>query len=333
MDVVQMLIVDNRWRGEHGIGRFATEVIDRLKLPWRPLAGGASPTSPVDILNKFRLRLVRNAVVFTPGFNAGITRAKQLLVVHDLIHLSVTAERSVSKSLYYNLIVRSAIRRAGVVMTVSQTSANALSQWLNSPSVKIEIVGNGCSRSFTEAGSSTEYARPTFMYVGNLKPHKNVDVLFDAIALRPDFDLILVTSDADHASSEMLRRGLESQVKVVSGVSDNVLAAMYRGSAGVLQPSLLEGFGLPVLEAMSCGTRVAYWTGCESVREICAEHGQAVESSSSPEQWAAAMDELQLAAASGPLEVSEAWRNQYDWDTVAANVQRVVDEELGTLVH
>jgi glycosyltransferase involved in cell wall biosynthesis len=322
---MQQLVVDDRWNGEHGIGRFSTEVVKRLSLNWSRLKGTSSPTDVLDILSWGRIRLSKRDVVFTPGFNAGWTRAVQLLVVHDLIHLHVAEESSTLKTLFYNSVVRPAILRAGVVMTVSEASAHSIAAWLQAPSVDIVVVGNGRSAAFSRSGPAHERARNTYIYVGNLKPHKNVDVLLSALRMRPDYDLVLVTGDVALANAKVVELGLTGQVEVRSKVSDEELAGMYRGATGALQPSLLEGFGLPALEAMSCGTAVAYWDGCESVREICAGTGVAVKTADSPEDWALAMDALAVISSDGGLSMPDTWDAKYDWDAVARNVQRVVE--------
>jgi glycosyltransferase involved in cell wall biosynthesis len=318
------VVVDERWGGEHGIGRFATEVVSRLAIAWRPLGGTGSPTSVLDVLSLRRARLTASDVVYSPGFNAGVTLARQVLTIHDLIHLQIPSEKSFAKTCYYNLVVKNAIKRAGIVMTVSTTSARAIADWLGAPGVEIVIVGCGRSAAFAVAGAAAVFARPTFLYVGNLKPHKNVDVLFKALAQRPDYDLIVVTSDVDHAESAIAAAGLTGRASIRTGVSDDELASLYRGGAGALQPSVLEGFGLPVLEAMSCGTRVASWAGCESVQEIRSNTGVTVHSATDAGEWADAMDRLVAQSNAGPLEMPAEWNELYSWNGVGERVSAAI---------
>lgn len=326
------LRVDDRWKGEHGIGRFATEVVRRITLPSTPLGGGESPTSPVDVINPNRLRLRKDDVVYSPGFNAGLTRARQFLNIHDLIHLQIASERSAAKTFYYNTVVRRAVRKAGLVMTDSDASASAIRSWVRDASVEIVVVGCGRSDEFTPDGERVSFTRPTFIYVGNLKPHKNVDVVLDALALRPDYDLILVTGDAADAAARISARGLGEHVTVRSGIGDAELATLYRGVTGALQPSVLEGFGLPALEAMSSGTRVAHWTGCASVAEICNGQGVAVARSDDPAQWATALDEL-VARTDEPLHLDDSWHDKYTWDAVGAKVDAVLRRVITPTPH
>lgn len=328
-----MLIVDDRWRGDNGIGRFACEVVHRLQIPWRPLGGGLSPTARRDVLNRNRLLLKPVDIIYSPGFNAGITRAKQLLNLHDLIHLQARTERTLAKTLFYNFVVRRAVLHAGVVMTVSEASARAIAGWIGSSEVQIVVVGCGRSKYFVPQGPSDRFDMPTFVYVGNLKPHKNVDVMLRAFALRPSYHLTIVTGDTQIASSKVESMGLAAQVSIRTRLCDKDLAALYRGASGALQPSLLEGFGLPALEAMSCGTRVAYWSGCESVSEICAGTGVAVRSATNAGEWGSALDALNLMDKEGPLSMPSAWEARYDWDTVAAKIDQVLSDAYPHKIH
>lgn len=327
----QLVRVDDRWSGEHGIGRFATEVVRRLRVSWTPLGGGSSPTSPVDVFNPRRWALKPTDVVYSPGFNAGLTRARQLLNIHDLIHLQIKTERSVLKTLYYNVVVRWAVRRAGVVMTDSLASSQAIRTWIRKPDVDIVVVGCGRSEAFVPDGDRVSFERPTFVYVGNMKPHKNFPVLLEALALRPEYDLVVVSQDSSTASAHIEAYGLSDRATIQSGVSDADLAKIYRGASGVLQPSLLEGFGLPALEGMSCGTRVAHWVGCESVAEICAGQGIGVTSATGATEWADALDALVAGAGEGQLQMDAAWQELYTWDRVAENVDRVIRDYLERL--
>nr|RZI35515.1 D-inositol 3-phosphate glycosyltransferase [Cryobacterium sp. SO1] len=253
-----------------------------------------------------------------------MTLARQVLTIHDLIHLQIPSENSLAKRIYYNQIVKRAIKRAGVVMTVSATSARAIAEWVDAPGVEIVIVGCGRSEAFAMDGPAAPFDRATFLYVGNLKPHKNIEVLFAALELRQDYSLIVVTSDVEQAEAAVATAGLADQVSIRTGVSDDELASLYRGAAGALQPSVLEGFGLPVLEAMACGTRVASWLGCESVQEIRGDTGVTVQSATSAEEWGRAMDTLLKQSAAGPLVMPAAWNERYSWDGVGERVSAAI---------
>lgn len=316
-----MLIVDNRWSGKHGIGRFSDEIIKRLNIPYSTLNSTKSPASPLDIFNLNRLKVSSKDIVYSPAYNAGFSRAKQILTLHDLFHLTSVGETSALRRLYYKYLIRPAIKRAGVVMTVSDTSAKNIQNWLNDSSIHVVNVGNGCSEVFKRIGKCYQTSKDYFLYVGNLRPHKNVPVLFEAIAKRPSFRLVLVTKEKEEAIELAKKYNVLNQVEIFENIDDEKLATLYRGSKGVLMPSLIEGFGYPAVEAMSCGKKVAYWEGCEQVAEIVGEYGVKVEASDIFEQWVSAMDEM-IEPYDEEIICQEA--EVYNFDTVAHNVQEVL---------
>jgi glycosyltransferase involved in cell wall biosynthesis len=312
-----VLYVDERWKGHHGIARFASQVVPRLHVPSQPIEG-PSPLGLRALTSGLRLTAADD--IYSPGFNASATRARQLLTIHDLIHLDSRDEASRAKQLYYNCVVKPAVLRAGIVHTVSEFSKSRIHEWLNSAGVSVVNVGNGVSDIFDAAGVCEPLAPRTFLYVGNVKPHKNAEVLFDALKLRPSYRLLLVTGDAYHAEQNALRAGVQHQVHTINGVSDERLASLYRATSGLLFPSLLEGFGLPPLEAIMSGASVAYSSQCAAVVEVVGAAGYAVAEPRSPEEWAHAMDALLEVRPTLNEHVWVELQRRYSWDAVGARV-------------
>src|SRR6218665_3034319 len=107
-----MILYDQRWYGDHGIGRFAREVGARLILQDAGLRG--SPSAPLDPLNMtLSLRgLARSDMFFSPGYNAPLlSPVRFFFTIHDLNHLDVAANGSIAKRMYYELFIRSGIAR------------------------------------------------------------------------------------------------------------------------------------------------------------------------------------------------------------------------------
>jgi glycosyltransferase involved in cell wall biosynthesis len=320
-----MIYVDDRRAGNHGIARFGREVLARLSdrmpdLVRLPVRGSA--TTPSDCIRPGRLRPTARDVILSPGPNAGISRAVQLVTLHDLIHLQGGSRL---RSLYYERVLRPTIRRAGRVLTVSDASREAIEEWLGAQAtgVAVEVVGNGCSSAFTPEGEAEAFHRPILTMVSNAKPHKNVEVVFRALARCGELGMVVVGPSPEAMSALAARAGVADRVEIRCDVSDAELARLYRGSAALLLPSIREGFGLPVLEAMSCGTRPVHWAGCAPVAEIAAGSGIAVADATDDGEWAEAMEK---AANAGPLHLPAQWARRYDWDRVGERVARVLRE-------
>jgi glycosyltransferase involved in cell wall biosynthesis len=278
----------------------------------------------MDAINPGRLRLTKHDVLFTPGYNAGPSRARQVLTLHDMIHLKVPSESNIKKRIYYERVVRPAIERSGVVLTVSDVSKTAIEEWLSNDAVQVVNVGNGCSAAFSPIGAVSKQFNNYFLYVGNLKPHKNFDVLLSALAKRPDYNLLVVSADQQVVKKKAAEANLHDRVFTISGVSDEELASYYRGSLGLLFPSMLEGFGLPVAEAINSGLQVAYWSGCKSVVEIVSGQGVAVKSLNSELEWASAMDDLRAIRQAGAAPTASSRQDRYRWNSVASSIEDVL---------
>ena len=318
-----MLYVDTRWDGNHGIGRFARETTSRLGIPFAPLQGGGKPSAPLDAVLPARLRLRRSDLVYSPGYNCGFSRARQILTIHDLIHLDDGGQSSIAKRVYYERLVKPVVKKAGLVLTVSETSRRRALAWIDDPTVEVRVVGNGSSDAFTPVGPTDNYTSPTFLYVGNLRSHKNVPVILRALVQRPDYRLMMVVPDVDEALGLVAEFGLTGRVEVRTGLGDAELALLYRSVTATLVPSTLEGFGLPALETFLCGTPAIYWSGCESVEEISNGSGIAIANATDVDEWTSALD----ASADGvEIVAAEQWRQRYDWSAVGQAVTRALVE-------
>lgn len=308
--------VDTRWDGLHGIGRYAREVCSRLTVPWRSLGLEGSPASPAGALTR-----VPSGLVYSPGYNAFRRVEQQVLTVHDLIHLEMPWPGRTKYIAYYNAIVKPVVKRSGVVITVSETSRQAIAAWLNDSSVEIINAGLGASPAFRADVTPAEANEPYLMYVGNLRKHKNITVVLDAMTRVPSSRMRMVIPSNEHSEANRLfaARGLDDRVELLAGLSDDELATHYRGAAATIVPSTLEGFGLPALESVMTGTPVLYWRGCSAVAETVGRRGRVVEDAHDVEEWGDVIDGA-LANASRV----EAPTNAYDWATTAASVNNVL---------
>ena len=169
-----------------------------------------------------------------------------------------------------------AARLADRIVTVSETSRRDLQSWFHLPAERLRVITEGPDPIFSPGPNGPEsdrilikHAIPPgarfLLYVGGLSPHKNLPRLVEAFSQVGDPDLFLVIvgdfKDVFHThvpqiEAAIARGGLKERVLLPGFVPDAELVHLYRRARALVQPSLMEGFGLPPVEAMACGTPV-----------------------------------------------------------------------------
>jgi alpha-1,3-rhamnosyl/mannosyltransferase len=176
-------------------------------------------------------------VFHAPHYVVPITKVPVVVTIHDLIHLHQPLRNPVAR-LYAKAMLRRAVKKARVVLTVSEAMKGQIEGELGARDVRVTPNGVSVRRRDVPRG---DY----FLYVGNDKPHKNVGTLVEA-AKRAHVRLVLAGAPFERFEG-VEKRGF---------VSDEELSELYAGALALVLPSLEEGFGLPAAEAMAHGTAV-----------------------------------------------------------------------------
>jgi len=196
-----------------------------------------------------------------------------VVTIHDCIHLRFPRQLpNPAAGIYARLMIRRAVRAADRVITVSQATKADLIELVDADGAKIEVIPHGCDPFFLQRPPAEEieavrekYAleRPFLLSVTNIKPHKNLKRLLQAFAQLcgdyPDLELIIAGGTLrDHPELEKIcaESAVGERVRSLGYVPKQELRALYNMARIFVFPSLYEGFGLPPLEAMACGTPV-----------------------------------------------------------------------------
>ena len=279
----------------------APRVVARTSEAVVAAAGANGARSATDLLRMGAVlsRHHFDAVVFPTlySFVPVFSRAHVTVVVHDA--MAETVPEMVLGSARARLLWKAktwlACRRANTLATVSEASAVEIRRRLPLPSrTDLLILTEGADAVFTAASDPADREQrgrwvsgddPYVLYVGGLSPHKRVAALvraFGRVAAEPQharLKLVLAgpgkidsfrADDAGMVSALEALGETANRVVRTGFVSDSTLAALYRGAACVVLPSIVEGFGLPALEAMACGAP-ALVARTPALEEVCAD--------------------------------------------------------------
>jgi len=220
------------------------------------------------------LPFLSRGILLSLGNIGPIVSSSQIICMHDANAYLVPESYSPAFRLYYRSVLPISAKRAARVVTVSQFSARMLDEFKLCPLDKITVIPNGhehVGRWHPERSTyaSASFSRRPFVFIlGSRARHKNVQILFEIAKELDALGLDLLVGGAPNRSFSPVEQSPAPNVHMLGFVTDDDLAALYRRALCFAFPSLTEGFGLPLLEAMAIGCPVIA-SDCASMPEVC----------------------------------------------------------------
>lgn len=228
-----------------------------------------------QLLNKYKLDLAHFPHFNVPIFYTG----KFVVTIHDLIHQHHSMQRVTTlnpftfkiKQIGYRKVFKNAITKSCKIVAPSNSVRKLLEEEWNVNSGKVVVTPEAVDNKLITAAETLTKIKskeilnkfgvkaPYIFYIGNAHPHKNIEGLIKAFLKLRDrhTSLYLVLSGADHYFWQRVKDEFNFKDILYTGfVTDEELVALYKNAACFVMPSFEEGFGIPVLEAFSCGCPV-----------------------------------------------------------------------------
>ena len=216
------------------------------------------------LLEKEKLDLVHFPYFSYPVVYGG----KFVITIHDLIinHFPTGKSSTLPSPIYwlkhlgYRLVVNEAIRKSAKIIAVSKATRDEIIDHYHVKPEKITVTYEGIDENLIkEKMEKVDTPHPYFFYVGNAYPHKNLEMLVDGFReflkqIKSDVDLIFVGKEDffyKRLKEKVEKIGLTQRVHFFQHITDGQLVYLYHHAKAVVLPSLMEGFGLPALEAMA----------------------------------------------------------------------------------
>jgi alpha-1,3-rhamnosyl/mannosyltransferase len=239
----------------------------------------------------------------TAFFPARINRIPTIYTIYDLSLIHFREKHPRERVWFNDFFFPRRIGYADHVVTISQFIRNEIHDTLGLPWDKISAVPLAPDPVFQKQGgnlvrenlSALKLPDPYFLFVGSLEPRKNLELIIRAMAMQENpVPLVLAGWEAwgDKSWLAWAPPDLKDKVILPGYVDDPAMVSMYNGAIGFIYPSLYEGFGLPVLEAMACGCPVIC-SNAASLPEVAGDAALYIDPGS-PDSLRQAMDRILL---------------------------------------
>ncbi|WP_353197092.1 glycosyltransferase family 1 protein [Parapedobacter defluvii] len=254
------VLIDGRWAGDTGIGKLYREVMERIPASISP-AFIQSNMGLGNLLTPWMLaREIRSSdaeVFYSPSFMPPLrSRIPFVFTIHDLMHLFYYTPWH---RLYYQQVIARLAAKAQQIITVSHFSKKQLVELLGIDERLVTVVYNGVDEIYRRNTEAFRSEAPYFLYVGNRRKNKNIPAMLTAFAhaaIPMDFMFFLSGHGDETLCTRIAQLGIEKRVRFLGRIPEAELPKLYKGAYATLFVSLMEGFGLPVIESMASGTPV-----------------------------------------------------------------------------
>jgi glycosyltransferase involved in cell wall biosynthesis len=279
------ITIDARLYTSSGIGRYIRDIVHAIKAKGHILTlikqyskddeyskkdginiilTKVRPYNPIEQILLSRI-IPECDIYFSPHINATILpiRGKRRVVtIHDVFHLSNEKRYNAFERAYAKILYSCVINIADQIITVSHFTRDEIIRIFPNAANKITIIPNSVREGIFYPQKKRNLRNyPYIIFVGNMKPHKNLITAVDALNHVEDKAMRLIVVGKETG----FRHGMESLVKSIKKepriellgyLSDDVLRELYCGAECCIFPSLYEGFGYPIIESMACGVPV-----------------------------------------------------------------------------
>ena len=358
------LCVDARMYRASGIGTYLQNLLPALGESFEltllgdpgelaEVGGRVIPTTipiySVAELLRFSHLVPRCDVFWSPHYNVPWrpVRAKaRLVTIHDVFHLAHLSTLSLPQRGYATLAFRAAARFSEHIITVSEFSKTEIQRYLKVPDDRVSVIPNGVNHTLFHPQTDEDQQRRVrkkyglpprwLLYVGNVKPHKNLITLIKAFTMLPeslsDRHLVIVgqregfiTGDTELGRTLHENPALAQRVHFTGFVEQADLPELYRLAELFVFPSKYEGFGLPPLEALACGCPVVV-SDRASLPEICGAAADYV----NPDSISELADKITAALQRSPaardrkIQLGLERAQKYTWASSVAQHERLI---------
>ena len=190
---------------------------------------------------------------------------KSVVTIHDLIFLRHPEFYNWLDTKIYAWKFRQTIREADHIIAVSECTKRDIIKLGQVDESRISVIYQSCAPRFSAPNPEIPTPPHYILSVGSIEARKNILLAVKALPYLPeDISLVIVgrhTKYTDQVTAYTKANHLDHRVRILHGVSDEELPALYAGAEAFVYPSVYEGFGIPIIEAISCGLPVVACTG------------------------------------------------------------------------